>query len=220
MSLPTQNGGLMTVLQQQCLLTFIGYPCAVDGIPGDETTAQTKAFQRDYSLDADGIWGAMTEKMAIGVVAGTVARKEKQAISDNVSDKTSIQTNTLVQDAPDWWGEIEHFSPEEKYITCPCFRCRGKKLYPEKRLMIEADHIRDLAKKPMIPSSVRRCQEHNDELPGSAKNSLHIAGLAMDFDIPALPDSEIKSILEAEKAVGRVRYWYQMANGNFHFDVN
>ncbi len=86
--------------------------------------------------------------------------------------------------------------------------------------MQEADHIRDAAKKAMVPSSVRRCQAHNDELDGSAPNSYHVRGLAMDFDIPALADSQIKAILEAEKSAGRVRYWYQMSSGWFHFDVN
>lgn len=209
----------MTIKQQQCLLEYLGYsPGAIDGQYGEQTKQAIMRFQQDYSLEPDGICGAMTEKMLLGVVSGTVAKKETVA-------PTNTKTNTTVQDAVQvpsgtWWDDIKHFRPDEENITCPCWRCRGKKEYPEERLMREADHIRDIAKKAMVPSSVRRCQEHNDELPGSAKNSYHVRGLAMDFDIPALADSKIKEILEAEKAAGRVRYWYQMDSGWFHFDVN
>ena len=202
----------MTVLQQQCLLTYLGYLGAgkQDGIYGEVTAFAVEQFQRDYGITPDRVCGPITEKMLLGAAAGTVTKK--------VSSQT--QTNPEKQQTGTWWDEIEYFRQDEGNIHCPCFRCAGKQIDPEQRLMLEADRIRKIAGKPMIPSSVRRCQEHNDELQGSAPNSYHIRGLAMDFDIPALDDSQIRAILEAEKAAGRIRYWYQMTNGWFHFDVN
>lgn len=157
--------------------------------------------------EIDGIWGAASQAALNATLA------EYEVVAENV-------TTTDIPNAGDFWADIKYFTKDEENITCPCWRCRDKKEYPERRLMVEADRIRDIAKKPMIPSSVRRCQQHNDELDGSVPNSYHIRGLAMDFDIPALADSQIKSILEAEKSAGRVRYWYQMNSGWFHFDVN
>lgn len=160
--------------------------------------------------EIDGIWGAASQ-------AALDATLTEYGV--NVSKEETTTTNPSVNNE-NFWSDIKHFTKDEENITCPCWRCRDKKEYPEYRLMKEADRIRDIANKPMIPSSVRRCQQHNDELDGSVPNSYHIRGLAMDFDIPALADSKIKSILEAEKSAGRVRYWYQMNSGWFHFDVN
>lgn len=78
-----------------------------------------KEFQTDYGLTPDGICRQFIEKMLLGVVAGTVAKK---------AQSISTQTGT-------WWDEIKHFQPTDPYIVCPCPRCRGKNLYPEKRLM-------------------------------------------------------------------------------------
>ena len=84
--------------------------------------------------------------------------------------------------------------------------------------MREADSIREELG-PMVPSSVRRCQEHNDELPGSAKNSRHIIGKAMDFNAPKSTPTQIEACLARRKAAGEIRYWYRMDSGWYHFDI-
>ena len=84
--------------------------------------------------------------------------------------------------------------------------------------MKTADSIREELG-PMVPSSVRRCQEHNDELPGSAKNSRHIIGKAMDFNAPKSTPAQIEACLARRKASGEIRYWYRMDSGWYHFDI-
>ena len=67
----------MTIKQKQCLLEFLGYYDPennnkvnnVDGIWGEKSAAATKAFQADYGLEADGIFGPLTEKEGLEVVA-------------------------------------------------------------------------------------------------------------------------------------------------------
>lgn len=102
---------------------------------------------------------------------------------------------------------------------CPCPRCVGKREDPTERLMAAADSIREELG-PMVPSSVRRCQEHNDELSGSAKNSRHIMGKAMDFNCPKSTPAQIEACLARKKNAGEIRYWYRMSSGWYHFDID
>ena len=85
--------------------------------------------------------------------------------------------------------------------------------------MKTADRIREELG-PMVVSSCRRCQEHNDELPGSAKNSRHIIGKAMDFNCPKSTPAKIEACLARRKAAGEIRYWYRMSSGWYHFDID
>ena len=85
--------------------------------------------------------------------------------------------------------------------------------------MAAADSIREELG-PMVPSSVRRCQEHNDELPGSAKNSRHIMGKAMDFNCPKSTPAQIEACLARKKNAGEIHYWYRMSSGWYHFDID
>ena len=67
----------MTVMQIQCLLTYLGYsPGTIDGIEGRNTQGAIRAFQADYGLTVDGIPGAATQKMLIGAIAGTAVKVE------------------------------------------------------------------------------------------------------------------------------------------------
>ena len=181
----------MTTKQIQCLLTYMGYdPGQIDGIDGKKTQAAIEAFRADYGMGAEGL---------VAAVAGTVAKMERP------------QTGS-------WWDNIKYFKPDEPNICCPCPRCVGKTEYPTEALMRTADSIREELG-PMVPSSVRRCQEHNDELPGSAKNSRHIIGKAMDFNAPKSTPAQIEACLARRKAAGEIRYWYRMNSGWYHFDI-
>lgn len=190
----------MTVRQQQLLLEYLGYDTGgIDGIPGPNTERATTSFQKDYGLEADGICGTMTQKMLVAAVAGMAVKVDL------------TQTGS-------WWDSIKYFKPDEPNICCPCPRCVGKREYPTEALMKMADSIREELG-PMVPSSVRRCQEHNDELPGSAKNSRHIIGKAMDFNAPKSTPAQIEACLARRKAAGEIRYWYRMSSGWYHFDI-
>lgn len=190
----------MTVKQAQCLLLYLDYsPGLPDNVAGAKTSGATSAFQADYGLTATGQLDDTTCKMLIAAVAGTAVKVDKP------------QTGN-------WWDEIKYFKSNEPNICCPCPRCVGKLEYPTEALMKTADSIRDELG-PMVPSSVRRCQEHNDELPGSAKNSRHIIGKAMDFNAPKSTPAQIEACLARRKATGEIRYWYRMSSGWYHFDI-
>ena len=188
----------MTTKQIQCLLTYLGYdPGVIDGIDGKKTQAALAAFRADYGVGEDGL---------VGAVAGTVAKVDKPQ-----QDTTGGSTGTF-------WDGIRYFTPDEPNICCPCPRCVGKKEYPTEKLMKTADSIREELG-PIVPSSVRRCQAHNDELPGSAKNSRHIIGKAMDFNAPKSTPAQIEACLARRKNAGEIRYWYRMSSGWYHFDI-
>ena len=190
----------MTVKQAQCLLLYLGYsPGTPDNVSGAKTSGAASAFQADYGLPVTGKLDETTCKMLIAAVAGTVAKVDRP------------QTGS-------WWDNIKYFKPEEDNICCPCPRCVGKREYPTEALMKTADRIREELG-PMVPSSVRRCQAHNDELPGSAKNSRHIIGKAMDFNAPKSTPAQIEACLARRKAAGEIRYWYRMDSGWYHFDI-
>ena len=198
----------MTLKQKQALLAYLGYYVGpLDGLWGDMSHLATEAFQRDYQLTVDGIFGAATEKRILEVVASGEEPTQQP------------QTAPETGGAADWWKEIRYFTPEEPNICCPCPRCVGKREYPTEALMRKADSIREELG-PMVPSSVRRCQAHNDELSGSAKNSRHIIGKAMDFNCPKSTPAQIEACLTRRKNAGEIRYWYRMSSGWYHFDID
>lgn len=195
----------MTTLQIQAILTYLGYdPGEVDGLPGKNTRRAVLAFQAAEGLAQDGSPGPLTQAALLEAVANGRFREE--------------DAQTPEETTGTFWDEIKYFTPDEPNICCPCPRCVGKKEYPTEALMRKADSIREELG-PMIPSSVRRCQEHNDELPGSAKNSRHIIGKAMDFNCPKSSQSQIEACLSRKKTAGEIRYWYRMSSGWYHFDV-
>ena len=202
----------MTVKQIQCLLTYLGYdPGAIDGEYGPKTRAAVKAFQQAEGLEPDGIAGPQTAaKLREAVSQGRVYVPTDA--SGGAVDKQGSKNGTF-------WDRIKYFSPDEPNIRCPCPRCVGKQEDPTEKLMLTADSIREELG-PMIPSSVRRCQEHNDELNGSAKNSRHIIGKAMDFNCPESTQAQIEACLARRKNAGEIRYWYRMSSGWYHFDVD
>lgn len=190
----------MTVMQSQCLLLYLGYsPGLPDNVAGAKTSGAASAFQADYGLPVTGKLDDTTCKMLIAAVSGTAVKVDKP------------QTGS-------WWDNIKYFNPDEPNIRCPCPRCVSKREDPTEALMKTADRIREELG-PMVPSSVRRCQEHNDELPDSAKNSRHIIGKAMDFNAPKSTPAQIEACLARRKNAGEIRYWYRMDSGWYHFDI-
>ena len=208
----------MTVQQKQYLLAYLGYYTGdIDGRFGPQSVAATKAFQRDFcGISVDGICGEQTEKALKHAVAYGIEKKPDSTDCTNVQNNDA--ENSTNSNTGTFWDEIKYFTRDEPGIACPCGRCGGFPVEPTERLMRTADSIRDELG-PMIPSSTVRCQAHNDELQGSAKNSRHIYGKAMDFNCPKSSQAQIEACLSRKKTAGEIRYWYRMSSGWYHFDV-
>lgn len=190
----------MTAKQKQALLSYIGYyDGPLDGLWGEKSQRATIDFQRGYmaQTDVDGIFGAATEKRILEVVA-----TGEQPIADKMSATA------------DWWKDIRYFTRAEFRCTCP--RCGGFPVEPEETLVRLADQVREHFGAPATVSSGVRCQAHNDELDGSAKNSYHVKGKAMDFCIRGVPGAKL---LDYVKTLP-VHYAYQINGSDFvHMDV-
>lgn len=195
----------MTTLQIQALLTYLGYdPGEVDGIPGKNTRQAVLSFQAAEGLETDGSPGPLTQAALLDAVSADRFRTEDA----NVPEET---TGTF-------WDHIKYFTRDEAGIACPCGRCGGFPVEPTEQLIRTADSIREELG-PMTPSSTVRCQAHNDELPGSAKNSRHLYGKAMDFACRKSSNAQVEACLSKRKGTGEIRYWYHMGSGWYHFDV-
>ena len=190
----------MTLKQKQALLAYLGYyDGPLDGLWGEKSQRATIDFQRYYMAqeDVDGIFGAATEKRILEVIATG---------EEPVDDKMSA--------IADWWKDIRYFRRDE--FRCPCPRCGGFPVEPDETLVRLADQVRDHFGAPVIVSSGVRCQAHNDELPGSAKNSYHVKGKAMDFCVRGVPGATLLAYVKTLP----VHYAYQIGNSDFvHMDV-
>ena len=190
----------MTRKQKQALLSYLGaYDGPLDGIWGDKSRQATIDFQRAYMDSVDGIFGEATEKRILEVIA----TGEKPVVKENLT-------------APaDWWKDIRYFTRTE--FRCPCGKCGGFPVEPDENLVRLADKVREHFGAPSTVSSGVRCQTHNDELPGSAKNSYHVKGKAMDFCVLGVSGAELLAYVKTLP----VHYAYQINGSDFvHMDVN
>ena len=152
----------MTNKQKQHLLGYLGfYTGAVDGIWGEWSEAATEAFQNRYMNGTDGIFGPDTEERIRQVIAGAEESQNQGS----------------------FWAEIQYFDREEFRCTCGGRGCNGFPAEPAERLVRNAEQARIHFGSIADVSSGVRCQLRNGELPGSAANSLHLRGKAMDFRI-------------------------------------
>ena len=59
----------MTIMQKQWQLYYLGwYGGGIDGIWGVESKAAAVRFQKEYDLDADGIFGALTIAKSVEII--------------------------------------------------------------------------------------------------------------------------------------------------------
>lgn len=192
----------MTLKQKQALLAYLGcYDGPLDGLWGEKSQRATIDFQRAYmaQTEVDGIFGAATEKRILEVIATGA----EPVIKENLT-------------APaDWWKDIRYFHRDE--FRCPCGKCGGFPVEPDENLVRLADKVREHFGAPVMVSSGVRCQVHNDELPGSAKNSYHVKGKAMDFCVRGISGAELLAYVKTLP----VHYAYQINGSDFvHMDVN
>ena len=194
----------MTVSQRQALLFYLGYYTgALDGDWGKGSRAGCQAFQRSESIPADGLGGPVTDgKLLEAVAAGRMKQEAPE------------QKQTA--EGPDWWKEIRYFRRDEPGIFCPCGRCGGYPAEPSETLMRLADRVRTLAGAPATVSSTVRCAAHNAELKGSAPNSRHLQGRAMDFSVRGWSSARLLALVKQQP---EVHYAYAIDGSCVHMDV-
>lgn len=192
----------MTTRQVQALLTYLGYdPGDVDGLPGKNTRRAVLAFQAQEGLETDGSPGPLTQAALLDAVAAGRFWKE--------------DAQTPEETTGTWWDSIRYFTREE--FRCPCPRCGGFPVEPDETLVRLADRVREHFGAPANVSSGVRCQAHNYELPGSAKNSYHLRGKAMDFAVRGVSGAKLLAYVKTQQ----VHYAYQISGSDYvHMDVN
>lgn len=165
----------MTVRQKQLLLNFLGFDTGgIDGIWGARSQSAAEAFQNAYMDGGDGIFGPETEARIRQVIASGEAPKGQ-----------------------DFWQEILYFDREEFRCTCGGRGCGGFPAEPCERLVRNAEAARRHFGAPALVSSGVRCSLRNAELPGSAVNSLHLRGKAMDFCVQGVTAEELLACVRA-----------------------
>ena len=199
----------MTNKQKQCLLAYLGYYNGqIDDIWGEKSKEATENFQRAYGLKVDGVYGDGTHARVLEVIA----TGETPAV-----DTTPETASGQPPDTGTWWDDIKYFRRSDPYIGCPCGKCGGFPVEPDENLVRLADKVREHFGAPATVSSGVRCQAHNDELPGSAKNSYHLRGKAMDFCVQGVSGAKLLAYVKTLP----VHYAYQINGSDFvHMDVN
>lgn len=183
----------MTIEQKQHLLAYLGYyTMEVDGIWGEQSKAVTEAFQRDYGLDVDGIFGVATESKIKSVIA-----MDEKPVSDE-----------------DFWNGVKYFERSE--FACKCGKyCDGFPVEVNRTLLVVADRVREHFGKPAILSSGVRCEQHNANVDG-VTDSRHLRGKAMDFRVQGVKAAGLLKYVQQQP---EIRYAYKIDNNYIHMDV-
>lgn len=165
----------MTVKQKQCLLYYLGYYVGeIDGKWGQLSKTATKAFQKDYALSDDGVFGKATEKKILSVIA---------------TGESPVTTEI-------GWDDIEYFSKKEFKCKCGGKYCNGYPAEIDMGMVKIADEIRNRVGKPIGVNSGLRCPTHNANV-GGASASQHMRGTAADLGRPSgVTSKEMAAIAE------------------------
>ena len=178
----------MTIKQKQNLLQFLGL----------------------YDGEIDGIWGPKSKK-------GMETARERYGGSDEDALRMAVAAWKEDADTQEsFWNEITYFARQEFCCTCGRRGCDGFPAEPRERLVRNADAARKYFGRPAVVSSGVRCRLRNAELPGSAKNSLHLSGRAMDFAIPGVSAGQL---LEYVRQLPEVHEAYAIDQNYVHMGV-
>ena len=97
---------------------------------------------------------------------------------------------------PDTWGVrppegkiTANFSWDEARCRCGCGRVAGIEVVKITAQWLE--QVRAVFNKPIHINSWCRCPEHNAKLPGAAKHSYHMTGMAVDITIRGLTPFQV-----------------------------
>ena len=168
----------MTVKQKQNLLDFLGfYEGKVDGIWGEKSRRALEAFQKERGLTV----GNFTEETAKALL---------EAVGDWEGEGPERESSGT------FWDEIAFFSREEFRCTCGGRGCDGFPAEPKERLVRNAEAARKNFGNVARVSSGVRCRLRNGELPGSAANSLHMRGRAMDFCVLGVGSAKLLAFVK------------------------
>ncbi len=163
----------MTIKQRQLLLAYLGYYVGkIDGIWGQLSQIATKAFQKDFGLDANGVCNAETEKALKHAVTYGMPVKEKST---------------------DFWDDIKYFKKSE--FKCKCGKCGGFPVEPDENLVELLENIRKHFGVPVTVTSGVRCKTHNANV-GGASSSQHLKGTAADIKVKGVTPKKVAAYAE------------------------
>ena len=191
----------MTITQKQNLLAYLGYYVGnIDGSWGTLSKTATKAFQKDFGLNPDGICGEETEKALKHAVAYGMTKKQE------VTEATKNGT---------FWDDIKHFNRKEFKCKCGNIYCNGYPAEPQEKLVRVADKVREHFGATATVSSGLRCTQHNANV-GGVSNSRHLTGKAMDFCISGKTASQVLAYVQKQSDI---RYAYAIDSQFVHMDI-
>ena len=199
----------MTVKQIQHLLGYLGYYSGIpDGIWGRLSEDATRAFQRDYGLEPDGICGTMTQKMLVAAISGTASKVEHPAEAEQAAtDKPKTGT---------FWDNIRYFTREEFRCKCGGKFCDGYPAEMREAVVKIADAAREHFGRPAHVVSGLRCRQWNAH-EGGVANSQHMYGEAIDLRIDGVSAESLRQFVSTQPGH---RYSYCINSTNVHFDIN
>ena len=193
----------MTIKEKQCLLYLLGYYVGdIDGEWGTLSKTATKAFQADYGLKDDGVFGDQTAKAA------------KHAVCYGMPAKKT-ETSTTTSKNGDFWDDIEYFERSEFACHCGGKYCNGFPAEPKEKLIKVADRTRKHFGTAATVSSGVRCTRHNANV-GGVSNSRHLGGKAMDFCIAGKTSAQVLAYVQKQP---EIRYAYAIDGSYVHMDV-
>ena len=177
----------MEAWRKQCLLAYLGYlPYAdIDNIWGDQSRQATEAFQGDYEIRVDGVFGDGTFARILEVIYNREEPAVPAAPDIPVGDKKE-PTGTF-------WDDSEFFDREEFRCQCGGKYCDGFPVEPEEELVRVCNEIRRRLGVPVeivtAGGSGVRCPQHNSSPQvGGVANSNHLYGKAADLHSKKSPE--------------------------------
>ena len=207
----------MEVWRKQTLLAYLDYlPYEdIDDIWGEQTQKATEAFQRDYQITVDGVFGDGT----LARILEVIATGEKPLVSENQATSDFAEDNNVPSTTGTFWDHIRYWSRDEFRCRCGNYHtpyCNGFPVEPDQTLVELVDDIRHDFGRPGHPSSGIRCEQHNADQPNSAPNSRHKRGKALDFFIEGVSGA---ALLARAQADPRTNYAYIIEGQYVHVDV-
>ena len=231
----------MTIKQKQWQLYYLGYYSGeIDGVWGTQSKAAAVRFQKDYNLDADGVFGVLTITKSIEIIKaiqkeitdgkiaidGLSGQETKDATAQwqrenglNPDGIAGAMTRGKIlklpaQETDDWWSSIQYFSRKE--FACKCGRyCDGYPAQMQRKVVELADRARAELKGVGFVSSGLRCSQHNANV-GGVSDSRHLVGKAIDLRIEG--KSARQTLAWAQKQP-EVRYAYAIDASYVHIDI-
>lgn len=167
-----------------------------------------------YNGSIDGIWGPKSQQAMESVREKYPGQDDTAALLKAVADWKPMISET--ESTGTFWYEIEFFDREEFRCTCGGRGCKGFPAEPRERLVRNAQAARAHFGRVARVSSGVRCELRNSELSGSAANSLHLTGRAMDFCVEGVSAAKLLAYV---KTLPEVHEAYAIDGSYVHMGV-